>query len=105
MKALNPGELNQWIASNKNFYILDVREKWEYELVSIPNAVLSPLGTLQSKPPAIDKNKTVVVYCHTGRRSMMGCTILESLGFTDLFNLTGGIDLYADQVDPAMEKY
>ncbi|NUM81687.1 hypothetical protein HUU42_12860 [bacterium] len=105
MKQLSPEELKQWMDSGKEFQLLDVREQWEYDLCKIGNATLSPLGTLQVKPPELDKEKPVIVYCHHGRRSAMGCTILSTLGFKNLYNLTGGIDAYSDQIDSTIEKY
>ena len=105
MKQLTPEEFKQWKNEGKECCLVDVREKWEYELVRLDQAILVPLGSLQSRPPEVDKEKAVVVYCHHGRRSMAGCHILESMGFKDLYNLTGGIDLYADTVDPTMAKY
>jgi rhodanese-related sulfurtransferase len=105
MKQLTPEELKAWLDSNRNICLIDVREKWEYDLCKIPNAVLAPLGGLQGSPPQVDKQQTVVVYCHHGRRSMIGCTLLEALGYTDVYNLTGGIDLYSERVDPKIERY
>ena len=105
MNSITAEELKQWEDSKKEYFILDVREQWEYDLVRIPNAVLVPLGLLQSRPPEIDKEQAIVVYCHHGRRSKMGCHILESQGFRNTHNLTGGIDSYADVTDPKMEKY
>jgi rhodanese-related sulfurtransferase len=105
MKQLSPQEFSQWMTEHKEYYLVDVREKWEYDLVHLDNSILAPLGSLQSRPPEIDKEKAVVVICHHGRRSIMGCHILEAIGFTDLYNLTGGINSYADTVDPTMTKY
>ncbi len=105
MKQVAPEELKEWIDTNRNICLVDVREKWEYEVCQLPNAVLSPLGSLQNQPPPADKQQTLVVYCHTGRRSMIGCAILESLGYADVYNLTGGIDLYSEKIDPAIERY
>ncbi len=108
MKSLNPNELKQWMDEKKDIQIIDVREKWEFDICNIPGTILSPLGLLQSNPPdvqSLDKSKTLVVYCHHGRRSAMGCNILASMGFKDLYNLTGGIDEYATVVEPQMEKY
>jgi adenylyltransferase/sulfurtransferase len=105
MKQLKPDELKQWIDSRKEFQILDVREKWEYDLVRFEKSILRPLSFLSMNPPELDRNKPVIVYCHHGVRSLRGCAILESLGFTEVYNLAGGIDLYARTFDPRMATY
>lgn len=105
MKQLNPVEFRQWLDSKKSCQILDVRERWEYDIVRFENATLRPLGFLQMNPPELDKEKPVVVYCHHGVRSLSGCAILEKLGFKNVYNLSGGIDLYAQASDPGMPTY
>ena len=105
MQTITVSELKQWQDSKKDFQLLDVREQWEYDLCRLDGATLAPLGTLQIKPPELDKEEPLVVYCHHGSRSKMGCMILTSLGFKNTFTLTGGIDAYATEVDPSIEKY
>lgn len=105
MKQLSPVELKQWMDSKKTFQILDVRERWEYDIVRFEQATLRPLGFLQMNPPELDKANPVVVYCHHGVRSVSGCLILEQLGFKNVYNLSGGIDLYARMADTAMPTY
>lgn len=105
MKQLSPDEFTQWMDSKKAFQILDVRERWEYDVVHFEHATLRPLGFLEMNPPELDKEKPVVVYCHHGVRSVSGCLILEHLGFTDVYNLSGGIDLYAQTADSTMPTY
>lgn len=105
MKQLSPEEFKQWSDSKKMYQILDVRERWEYDLVHLNNAILRPLGFLQMNPPELDKEKPVIVYCHHGMRSLSGCSILEGLGFKDVYNLNGGIDLYAQTINTAMPTY
>lgn len=105
MNAITPIELKQWIESRKEFQILDVRERWEYDIVRFESALLRPLGFLQMNPPELDKDKPVVVYCHHGVRSLRGCAIMEYLGFKEVYNLAGGIDLYTSTVDPSMPSY
>lgn len=87
------------------FQILDVRERWEFDTVRFDKAILRPLGFLHLNPPELDKNIPVVVYCHHGVRSISGCAILERLGYRDVYNLIGGIDLYAQTVDPDLPTY
>ncbi len=105
MRQVKPEELKQWLESKKDIQILDVRERWEYDLVHLHSAVLRPLGFLAVNPPDLDKNRPVVVYCHHGVRSLRGCAVLEAIGFKEVYNLAGGIDLYAQTTDPTMPTY
>ncbi|MBL7995011.1 sulfurtransferase [bacterium] len=105
MKQLSPGEFKQWVESKKAFQLLDVRERWEYDIVRFEQATLRPLGFLPINPPELDKEKPVVVYCHHGVRSISGCLIMEQLGFKNVYNLSGGIDLYAQTADNSMPTY
>ena len=105
MKQLKPEELKIWIDSRKDIQVLDVRERWEYDIVKLDNSTLRPLGFLHANPPELDKEEPIVVYCHHGVRSLKGCAILEYLGFKEVYNLAGGIDMYATTVDTALPTY
>lgn len=108
MKRVAPEELRAWQDEGKAMLLLDVREPWEYEIVKLPQSVLIPLGLLNEHSKTlsgIDKTKPVVAYCHHGIRSQRACAILSSIGFSEVYNLTGGIDYYSDRVDPSLEKY
>ena len=91
--------------SQHAFQILDVRERWEYDLVHFANATLRPLGFLHMNPPELDKDTPVVVYCHHGIRSITACSILERLGYKEVYNLSGGIDRYAQIADESLPTY
>jgi rhodanese-related sulfurtransferase len=105
MKQLRPEELKSWIDSQREIQVLDVRERWEYDIVRLKNAILRPLGFLHLNPPELNKDIPVVVYCHHGVRSLRGCTVMEQLGFKEVYNLAGGIELYAAAVDPDLPAY
>jgi rhodanese-related sulfurtransferase len=84
--------------------ILDVREPWEYELARIPGAVLIPLGELVARAGELDPDRPVAAYCHHGMRSLQALRFLQSVGFTDLAHLSGGIDAYS-RLDPSVPRY
>jgi adenylyltransferase/sulfurtransferase len=85
--------------------LLDVREPAEASFVSLPGSVLIPLGELPGRIGELDPQAPVVVYCHHGVRSGRALALLERSGFTHARHLTGGIDAYAVQVDPALPRY
>lgn len=76
----------------ENYQLIDVREKHEYEARNI-GGELMPLSELDKHLPKISRDKTVVVHCQSGIRSQKAIKILEgNYGFTNLLNLTGGIN-------------
>jgi rhodanese-related sulfurtransferase len=87
--------------------LLDVREPEEFDLCALPGARLTPLGQIPALISQIAdwKNEPVVVYCHHGIRSMHAIHFLTQAGFTNLANLSGGIDAWSREVDPKTPRY
>jgi rhodanese-related sulfurtransferase len=85
--------------------ILDVREKFEYDIARIEGSQLIPLDQLPDRISEIDRNAEVVALCHTGVRSAMAVQFLQGHGYARSFNLAGGIDAWAHEIDPTMQKY
>ncbi len=83
--------------------LLDVREPWEVELVSLPGAVHIPLGELEARVDELPPGP-VTVYCHHGVRSLRGRDILLAHGI-EATSLEGGIDAWARDHDPTMARY
>lgn len=71
--------------------LLDVREPEEVAESRIGNPMAIPLGSLASRLSEVPKDKPVVVYCHSGRRSAMATALLEQSGYKNIENLKGGI--------------
>jgi rhodanese-related sulfurtransferase len=67
--------------------------------------VLIPLGQLPDRLDELDRNASIVVYCHHGVRSARALEVLEKAGFIKVRHLTGGIDAWRTQVDPEMAAY
>ncbi len=97
--SLTPSEL---ASLTESITLLDVREPWEAEIVSLEGSVLMPLATLDAT--ALDRSKPVVVYCHHGIRSATARAALERAGL-DARHLAGGIDAWARDLDPTMARY
>ena len=98
-------ELKALMDKKEDFLLLDVREKSEYEICSIPGAKLIPMGDVVDKVGELDKDKAIVVHCHHGGRSARVAQYLKKNGFKQVVNLAGGIEDWADKIDPAMKKY
>ncbi len=106
MKRFSPRELKHRLEQGDDTpLLLDVREPWEYEICHIEGSQLIPMGRIQSAVESLDKNKETVVICHHGIRSRAVAIFLEREGFSNVINLEGGVDRWADEVDPQMPKY
>lgn len=103
--AVNPTELNAELASGKKVHLIDVREPNEYEIVHIEGSTLIPLGELPSRVNELNTADELVTYCHTGQRSARATAFLRGLGFKKVRNLEGGIEAWAIEVDPSMNRY
>ncbi|MEM1945904.1 MAG: molybdopterin-synthase adenylyltransferase MoeB [Candidatus Caldarchaeum sp.] len=102
---ITPEELNEKIERGEKVFLLDVREPVEYEICHIENAVLIPLSKLPEHVNKLSLTDEIVAYCHTGVRSSMAVKLLRDLGFTRVRNLAGGIDAWAERIDPNMPRY
>jgi rhodanese-related sulfurtransferase len=105
MKEVTPIELKKMMDDKEDFVLIDVREEHEAEIASIGGKLI-PMGIVMEHLDEIPKDKKVVVHCRSGARSGTVIQALEQkLGYTNLYNLKGGILAYADQVDPSLMKY
>ncbi len=102
---VTPVALKSSIDRGEQLLLLDVREPYEYQLCHIGGTTLIPLGQLQARMNELEKDKEMVVYCHTGIRSTQAVAFLRQAGFTNARNLQGGIDAWARQLDPSMPRY
>jgi adenylyltransferase/sulfurtransferase len=103
--AISVGELRHRLNAGGELFLLDVREPFEYDIARIEGSQLIPLGDLNQRMGELAKSKEIVVLCKSGARSATAVDILRRSGFAKAFNLEGGIDAWADQIDPTMPKY
>jgi rhodanese-related sulfurtransferase len=98
MKEITSRELKQLMDSKADFQLIDVREQHEFDEANL-NGELIPMGEVMDRAGEISKDKQVVVHCRSGKRSATVIGALESqLGYTNLYNLKGGILAYIDEV-------
>ncbi len=106
MEHLPVQHLKDWLdQSDDPPLIIDVREPWEYNVCRIEPSRLIPMGQIPNQFEELDPNVEIVVICHHGIRSLQVCRFLEHHGFTKLYNVYGGIDAWAKEVDRSMNKY
>lgn len=104
MRTITATELQQHL-QDKQPVLLDVREPAEYEICQIDNALLIPMGEITSRIQELDEEDEIVCICHHGMRSLQVAMYLESQGFSNMVNLTGGIEAWACEVQPDMPRY
>lgn len=85
--------------------ILDVREDWETKLCALPGSTLIPMGQISARSAELDPESEIVVICHHGIRSLHVAKFLADQGFKRLYNLQGGVDAWAREIEPTMHKY
>lgn len=89
----------------KSIVLLDVREDDERAVALIEPSIHIPMNTVPDHLGELPRDRRVVVYCHHGGRSYAVAGYLETEGFTNVSNLTGGIDEWSRIVDPSVPRY
>ena len=85
--------------------LLDVREGWEINICALSGALHIPMGQIPARIEELSPEQEMVVVCHHGVRSLHVAHFLASRGFSKLYNLQGGVDAWAREIDPAMRTY
>jgi molybdopterin/thiamine biosynthesis adenylyltransferase/rhodanese-related sulfurtransferase len=105
MKEVTVQELKKMMDDKADFQLIDVREPHEADIAEIGGELI-PQGDIPSNVDKISRDKKVVIHCRSGARSGNMVQWLEkNHGFTNLYNLKGGILAWADQIDPNVQKY
>lgn len=84
--------------------ILDVREPWETERVSIDGSYAIPLGEVPEECKRFAKDLIILTLCHHGVRSQRAAMMLRQMGLA-AWSIKGGIDRWSSEVDPALQRY
>jgi len=105
VRELKPEEAQVQLKAGTIEFILDVREPDEFELASISGSIQIPMGLILGQLPQIPKDKTGLVICHHGMRSAYVIKQLQKNGYTNLWNLRGGIDAWSIHVDESIPRY
>ena len=106
MREFSAKELHAYLEANaEQPLLLDVRELWEFDKARIEGSILVPMRSVPDRIPELDPDRETVVICHHGIRSRMVGRYLESQGFTNIINLSGGVASWAADVDRQMATY
>ena len=94
----------QLIDSESEYFLLDVREPFEYDIAKLAASTLIPMNQIADRLAELPQDKKIVVICHHGVRSGQVAYFLDQQGIA-CFNLTGGIDAWARSCDEKMALY
>jgi len=113
-KSLEEGEINvqqlkKMIDDHEDFVLVDVREEYEWDICKIKDAKLIPLSQIMNGNIGdlddIERDRKIILHCHTGARSADALQILRNKGFKNLKNLVGGIDAWSNEIDSEVPVY
>lgn len=105
MKEVTVQELKRMRDNNEAHQLIDVREPHEAEIAEIGGQLI-PMGEILLHVDEIAKDKPVIIHCRSGARSASVVQALEKQhGFTNLYNLKGGILAWAKEIDPSLATY
>ncbi|MFV2083453.1 MULTISPECIES: adenylyltransferase/sulfurtransferase MoeZ [Micromonosporaceae] len=100
-------ELKEWQDAGKDFFLVDVREPAEYEIVKIPGSTLIPKGEfLNGEALAkLPQGRQIVLHCKSGVRSAEALAAVKAAGFADAVHVQGGVLSWVKQIDPSLPSY
>ena len=99
-KQIDSIQAQEIFTKEGNYIILDVRTKEEYDSGHIPNAINVPVETINNKPSELpDLNQEIYIYCRSGNRSKQAADKLVKLGYTNLYDLDGGLLNWGDSLE------
>jgi rhodanese-related sulfurtransferase len=102
---LSVSELVTLRDSDQSYLLLDIRESGEVMFCTFPNSLHIRMHQIPSQWHTLPQDKLIIVFCHYGTRSRMVVQFLQQQGMTNVTNLTGGIDAWAIEIEPEMERY
>jgi rhodanese-related sulfurtransferase len=110
VKEITVSDLKKMLGTTKSEakdapILVDVREPGEVSYCCIPGCINIPLGLLSDNLDRLPSDKQLVMICHHGVRSKQAAILLSHCGFNNVASLTGGVDSWAQEIDPLMKRY
>ena len=105
LKEISVQTLNEKINNNENLLLIDVRENKELAISKISQAIHIPMNTIPDNLHKIESTQPVIIMCKSGGRSAQVCEYLQNQGYSNIYNLKGGIISWALEIDPSMDIY
>jgi len=105
MPEITVEELARWQRAGEPFVLLDVRDADEVVVAQIEGSLWIPMHEIVQRQRELDPASRIAVICHHGGRSERVAAFLSSRGFAHVFNVEGGIDTYAQRIEPSLARY
>ena len=105
VEDIAPAEFARRKAADSRWQLVDVREPWEVETAAIAGTVCIPMAEIPERLADLDKSCPTAVLCHSGGRSRRVAEFLLAAGFTEIVNIAGGIDAWAQDLDKTLQRY
>jgi len=102
---ITPSEVKQRLDRGECLCFVDVREPWEHQLCRLEGSKLIPLGQIPASLSEFEGADSVIIFCHSGRRSLDAAVWLRSQGVTGARSMAGGIDRWSQEIDPRVPRY
>lgn len=105
IEELSPAGYRRLQQDGELWQLVDVRESWETEIAAIDGALHIPMSEIPARYQELDAAQPVAVLCHSGARSARVAGFLAQQGFSRIANISGGIDQWSVEIDPAIPRY
>lgn len=105
VEELSPTRYRRLRQDGELWQLVDVRESWETEIAAIDGALHIPMNDIPARYRELDAAQPVAVLCHSGVRSARVADFLVQQGFSRIANISGGIDAWSTEIDPAIPRY
>lgn len=104
---VSPRQVKAMREGGKAFTLIDCRTPGEYQVARIEGATLVPIQEAAARLPELEEHRDskIVVFCHHGGRALRMTAFLRQQGFSDVKSMAGGIDLWAQDIEPGMRRY
>ena len=104
---ITPQDVATMRADGRQSAFIDCRKPEEHETARIEGSTLIPLADLDLHLPSLREHEDdlMVVYCHTGRRSLTMTTVLRDKGFSNVKSMAGGIERWSLEIDSSIPRY
>jgi len=105
IKEISVQSLNKKINNNEDFSLIDVRENKELKISKISQAIHIPMNAIPDNLNQISSEKMIIIMCKSGGRSAKVCEYLSAQGYSNIYNLKGGIISWALEIDSILDIY
>lgn len=105
---IEPSEAQNLLQNQSGAIVLDVREPEEFAVTRLNDSTLIPMQTIPAqlqKIETIADEKTLLVLCHHGVRSLQVVAWLRQQGIENCYSVAGGIDRWSRELDPSVPRY